>query len=175
MFKIDIHTHIIPKNLNELTETFSDPRFLRMDMLDDQNALLQRNNNTFRKIGLNCWHPSKRIEDLSNTKVNMQILSTIPVLFSYWANDKAGYKLSQFLNDHIFQIVQEYPKHFLGLGTIPMQNTDLAIEEMDRCINELKFPGIQIGSNINGENLSEEKFIPIFEHAEKIDCSIFVH
>ena len=56
-----------------------------------------------------------------------------------------------------------------------MQNTDLAIQEMDRCIKELKFPGIQIGSNINGENLSEEKFIPIFKHSEEIDCSIFVH
>ena len=98
VFKIDIHTHILPENLNELTETFSDPRFLRMDMLDGQNALLKRNNNSFRKVGLNCWHPSKRIEDLSNTKVNMQILSTIPVLFSYWANDKAGYKLSKALN-----------------------------------------------------------------------------
>ena len=175
VFKIDIHTHILPENLNELTETFSDPRFLRMDMLDDQNAMLKRNNKSFRKVGLNCWHPSERITDLSNTNVDMQILSTIPVLFSYWANDIECLELSQFLNDHISQIVQKYPKQFLGLGTIPMQNTDLAIQEMDRCINELKFPGIQIGSNINGENLSEEKFIPIFKHAEKIDCSIFVH
>jgi aminocarboxymuconate-semialdehyde decarboxylase len=56
-----------------------------------------------------------------------------------------------------------------------MQNTDMAISEMERCVNELKFPGIEIGSNINGENLSIEKIQPIFEHAEKIGCSIFVH
>ncbi|SVB99010.1 uncharacterized protein METZ01_LOCUS251864, partial [marine metagenome] len=61
------------------------------------------------------------------------------------------------------------------IGTIPMQNTNYAIQEMDRCINDLNLPGIQIGSNVNGKNLSCEKFQPIFDHAEKIGCSIFIH
>ena len=56
-----------------------------------------------------------------------------------------------------------------------MQNPDKAITEMDRVVNDLNFPGIEIGSNINGLNLSDPKFDPIFEHAENIDCSIFVH
>jgi len=175
LFKIDIHTHILPGNLNELTTTFSDPRFLQLDKLDEQNAILKKDQQSFRKVGCNCWHAPERITDCNKTGVDMQVLSTIPVLFSYWAGDAECLKLSQFLNDHISHTVQENPEHFLGLGTIPMQNTDLAIQEMDRCINELKLPGIQIGSNINGENLSEEKFIPFFRHAEEIGCSIFVH
>lgn len=56
-----------------------------------------------------------------------------------------------------------------------MQNTNLAIAEMDRCVNELNLPGIEMGSNINGLNLSEEQFSPIFEHAEQIGCSLFIH
>ena len=175
MFKIDIHTHILPGDLNELTKTFSDPRFLQLNKLDEQNAILKKDQQSFRKVGCNCWHAPERIADCNKTDVDMQVLSTIPVLFSYWAEDAECLKLSQFLNDHISHTVQENPEYFLGLGTIPMQNADLAIQEMDRCINELKFPGIQIGSNINGENLSEEKFIPFFRHAEEIGCSIFVH
>ena len=175
MFKIDIHTHILPGDLNELTKTFSDPRFLQLNKLDEQNAILKKDQQSFRKVGCNCWHAPERIADCNKTDVDMQVLSTIPVLFSYWAGDAECLKLSQFLNDHISHTVQENPEYFLGLGTIPMQNADLAIQEMDRCINELKFPGIQIGSNINGKNLSEEKFIPFFRHAEEIGCSIFVH
>ena len=175
MFKIDIHTHILPGNLNKLTKTFSDPRFLQLDKLDEQNAILKKDQQSFRKVGCNCWHAPERIKDCNKTDVDMQVLSTIPVLFSYWADDAECLKLSQFLNDHISHIVQENPEYFLGLGTIPMQNTDLAIEEMDRCVNELKFPGIEIGSNVNGKNLSEEAFHSIFKHAEKIGCSIFVH
>ena len=116
-----------------------------------------------------------RIQESDATKVDVQVLSTIPVLFSYWSNDDEGRILSRFLNDHIAEVVRNAPKRFIGLGTIPIQNTDLAIEEMDRIVNELKLPGIEIGSNVNGKNLSEVEFHSIFEHAEEIGCSIFVH
>ena len=175
MFKIDIHTHIIPHNLNELISTFNDSRFLSMHFIDDHNAMLKKDGDDFRKVSCNCWHPPERIEDCLKTGVDVQVLSTIPVLFSYWAENNEALELSRFLNDHIHQITKETQKTFLGLGTIPMQNVDFAIQEMDRCIKELNFPGIQIGSNINGDNLNEEKFDQIFKYAEQIDCSIFVH
>jgi aminocarboxymuconate-semialdehyde decarboxylase len=175
VFKIDIHTHILPENLNEVTNTFSDPRFLRMDIIDNQSAMLKKDGAVFRKVDCNCWNHQKRIQECDSTSVDVQVLSTIPVLFSYWAKDDEGLMLSKFLNDHIAGVVRDKPNRFIGLGTIPLQNPDMAITEMDRIVNELKFPGIEIGSNVNGENLSDKKFHPIFEHAEKIGCSIFVH
>ena len=109
LFKIDIHTHILPNNLNELTDTFSDPRYLSIEMLDDQNALLNQNQKPFRKVSCNCWNVHERIKDFRNSNVDLQVLSTIPILFSYWARDAECLKLSQFLNDHISNIVQKYP------------------------------------------------------------------
>jgi len=175
LFKIDIHTHILPENLNDVTGKFTDSRFLTIDPIDKTSAMLKKDGKSFRKVDCNCWNHQARINDCDDTKVNMQVLSTLPVLFSYWAQDDECLALSQFLNNHIAHICREEPQRFIGLGTIPMQNTDMAISEMERCVNELKFPGIEIGSNINGKNLSIEKFQPIFEHAEKIGCSIFVH
>ena len=175
MFKIDIHTHILPENLNEVTNSFSDPRFLRMELIDDQSAMLKKDGEAFRKVDCNCWNHQKRIQECDTTRVDVQVLSTIPVLFSYWAKDDEGLMLSRFLNDHIAKVVRNAPKRFIGLGTVPMQNIDLAIEEMDRCITKLNLPGIEIGSNVNGRNLSEAEFQPIFEHAEKIGCTIFIH
>ena len=175
MFKIDIHTHILPENLNDVTGKFTDSRFLKIDPIDDTSAMLKKDGKSFRKVDCNCWNHQARINDCDYTKVNMQVLATLPVLFSYWAQDDECLALSQFLNNHIEHICRQEPQRFIGLGTIPMQNTDMAISEMERCVNDLKFPGIEIGSNINGENLSSEKFQPIFEHAEKIGCSIFIH
>jgi len=146
-----------------------------MDPIDDQSSMLKKGGAAFRKVDCNCWNHQKRIQECDSTSVDVQVLSTIPVLFSYWAKDDEGLTLSKFLNNHIAEVVRESPIRFIGLGTIPMQNADLAIEEMDRCVNELKFPGIEIGSNVNRKNLSEAEFHPIFEHAEKIGCSIFVH
>ena len=146
-----------------------------MDPIDDQYAMLKKDGAAFRKVDCNCWSYQKRIQECDSTSVDVQVLSTIPVLFSYWAKDDEGLMLSKFLNDHIAGVVRDKPNRFIGLGTIPLQNPDSAITEMDRIVNELKLPGIEIGSNVNGKNLSEEKFHPIFEHAEKIGCSIFVH
>ena len=175
MLKIDIHTHILPENLNEMTNTFSDPRFLRMDAIDDNTAMLRKDEKAFRQVNCNCWSHHARMKECHVTGVNVQVLSTIPVLFSYWAKDDECLVLSKFINDHIAHICHEESTKYIGLGTIPIQNTNLAIAEMDRCVNELNLPGIEIGSNINGLNLSEERFQPIFEHAEKIGCSIFIH
>ena len=175
MFKIDIHTHILPENLNEITDTFADPRFLRMDSIDSTTAMLRKDEKTFRQVDCNCWSHHARIQDCNNTSVDLQVLSTIPVLFSYWAKTDECLTLSQFLNNHIAELCRDNPKHFLGVGTIPMQDTHTAISEMDRCVNKLHLSGVEIGSNINGLNLSEKQFLPIFEHAEKIGCSIFIH
>ena len=79
------------------------------------------------------------------------------------------------MNDHITQTVQDHPDCFIGLGTVPLQDVDLAIKEMERCITELKMPGLEIGTNINGKNLSEPEFFPFFEQAEKSGCALFIH
>jgi aminocarboxymuconate-semialdehyde decarboxylase len=105
----------------------------------------------------------------------MQVLSTVPILFSYWAEASEAYDLSQFLNNHIADIVVDSPEKFIGLGTVPMQDTKLAIREIERCMGDLGMKGIEIGTNINGENLGEQKFRPIFEAAAEMGCAIFVH
>ena len=161
MFKIDIHTHILPENLNKITNRFTDPRYIKIDPIDDHSAMLKQNGTAFRKVDCNCWNHNARIKDCDNTQVDIQVLSPLPALFSYWATDDECLALSQFVNDHIAQVVKNEPKRFLGLGTIPMQNTDYAIMEMDRCIHDLKLSGIELGTNINGKNLSNNKFNPI--------------
>ena len=82
---------------------------------------------------------------------------------------------SPFFNDHIAETVSRNEDRFIGLGTVPMQDPDLAIVEMERCVNELQIPGLQIGTNINGKNLSDKIFFPFYEAAEKAGCALFIH
>jgi aminocarboxymuconate-semialdehyde decarboxylase len=112
---------------------------------------------------------------MEDTEVTAQVLSTIPVLFNYWAKPEHALDTSRFFNDHIAETVDKNFHHFLGLGTLPMQDIDLAIDEMERCVKKLKMPGVIIGTNINGENLSEKKFFPLYEAAEKMGACIFIH
>jgi aminocarboxymuconate-semialdehyde decarboxylase len=129
----------------------------------------------FREVESNCWEPKDRLMDMSDTGVDIQVLSTIPVLFNYWAQPAHGLETSRFFNDHIAQCVAHYPSRFIGLGTVPLQDVDLAIREMERIVNELKMPGIEIGTNINQRNLSDPSFDPFWEAAQELNCCIFVH
>lgn len=129
----------------------------------------------FREIESNCWEPQDRIPEMDATAVDIQVLSTIPVLFNYWANPQDGLETSRFFNDHIAQCVDFYPERFIGLGTVPLQDIDLAIREMERCVRELKMPGIEIGSNVNQVNLSDSRFDPFWQAAEELNCSILIH
>ena len=129
----------------------------------------------FREIEQNCWDPGVRMKEMDMTEVGMQVLSTIPVLFNYFAKPEHALETSRFFNDHIAGCVNDHPTRFMGIGTVPMQDIDTAIKEMERCVTELKMPGLEIGSNINTKNLSDESFAPFWEAAEQLGCCIFVH
>jgi aminocarboxymuconate-semialdehyde decarboxylase len=128
----------------------------------------------FRRIKENCWDEDLRLGEYELFQTQTQVVCTIPVLFSYWAKPKHGLELSEYLNDHIAELVAKYPKNYIGLATIPMQDTELAIKELERA-KAIGHVGIQIGSNINDENLSEERFFPIFEACERLGMAVMIH
>lgn len=136
---------------------------------------MMKGDKLFRVVGENCIKEDVRIREMDEIGVTVQVLSTIPVLFNYWAKPADGLETSRFFNDHIAETVSKNSKRFVGLGTVPLQDVDLAIKEMERCMKELKMPALEIGTNINGENLSEKKFFPFYEAAEKLGCGLFVH
>ena len=128
----------------------------------------------FREVESNCWDPETRMNECDDQHVHVQVLSTVPVMFSYWAKPKDTLEVSKFLNDHIAKIVSLYPKRFIGLGTLPMQDTELSVQELKRC-KEIGLVGIEIGTNINQKNLNEEQFFPIFEACADLGMAVFIH
>jgi aminocarboxymuconate-semialdehyde decarboxylase len=174
MLKIDMHTHILPKTMPNWTEKFGYGKFIHLESNADGSSNMMQGGNFFRRIVENCWDESLRIKEYEQFNTQVQVVCTIPVMFSYWANPKDCAELSRFLNDHIAELVQQYPKHYIGLGTIPMQDTEEAIKELER-IKSIGLVGIQIGSNINDKNLSEDEFFPIFEACSRLGLAVMIH
>ena len=171
---IDIHTHILPEHIPNWKEKFGYGGFIHLEHHKPCCARMMQDDKFFREVEDNCWSAEKRIQECNHHHVNVQVLSTVPVMFSYWAKAQDCLELSQFLNDHIAEIIQRYPKRFIGLGTIPLQAPDLAIKELERC-KKIGLVGVQIGSHVNQWNLNDANLFPVFQACEELGMSVFVH
>jgi aminocarboxymuconate-semialdehyde decarboxylase len=174
MLTIDIHTHILPENLPDWGKKFGYGEFTRLEHHKPCCARMMKGTKFFREIESNCWSAEKRIEECNAHGVSMQVLSTIPVLFNYWAKPQDGLEIAKYLNNHIAEVVSLHPTKFIGLGTLPLQDVDLAIKELERC-KSIGLVGVQIGSNINQQNLNETIYYPFYQACEDLDMCIFVH
>lgn len=182
--KIDLHTHILPREWPDLDAKYGYGGFIRLEHYKPCCARMMKGDRVFREISDNAWDPKRRLEEMDRASVSMQVLSTVPVMFSYWAKPADALDLSRRLNDHIAEVVREHPAKFAGLATIPLQDPQMAAEELDRCVRELGLRGAQIGTHVDANphfgridtlNLDNASLQPVWSAAEQIGAAIFVH
>lgn len=174
LFSIDIHTHILPEDIPDFGRRFGYGGFIHLDHHRPGCARMMMDDKFFREVQANVWDPGVRMAECDTHQVHVQVISTVPVMFSYWAKPQDTLALAQFLNDHIAGVVHAHPKRFVGLGTLPMQDASLAIKELERC-KRIGLDGIQIGTHVEGVNLGEARLLPIFQACEELDLAVFVH
>jgi aminocarboxymuconate-semialdehyde decarboxylase len=182
--KIDLHTHILPREWPDLDAKYGYPGFIRLEHHKPCCARMMKGDRVFREITDNAWDPKRRIEEMDRANVSMQVLSTVPVMFSYWAKPADALDLSRRLNDHIAEVVRDHPNRFAGLATIPLQDPEMAAAELDRCVRELGLRGAQIGTHVDANehcqgadcrNLDDASLEVIWRTAEQLDAGIFIH
>ena len=111
----------------------------------------------------------RRLADMDEMGIDVQALSPVPLQYYYALEPDLGRTAARLINDEIAVVAAAHPDRFVGLGGLPMQSPDMAVAELERVVKELGFKGIELSTNVNGEELSHEKFRRIFAKAEELD------
>lgn len=173
--RIDVHTHILPPAWPDLRARFGYGGWPQLEPLGPGRARIVIDERVFREIGDDCWDPGRRIDDCDRTGVRMQVLSTVPVMFAYDKPAADAVVVARLLNDHIAGVVADGAGRFAGLGTIPLQDPDLAIAELERCVNELGLAGVQIGTHVGDRDLDDPEIEAVLAAADGLGAAVFVH
>ncbi|NNF44102.1 MAG: amidohydrolase [Phycisphaerales bacterium] len=173
--KIDLHTHILPESWPDLRAKYGYGGWVNLDHHKPCCARMMIDGRAFREIASNAWDPGVRLSECDETGVDVQVLSTVPVMFGYWAKPADTLDLSRHLNDHIAGIVRDHPSRFVGLGTLPMQSPDAAIRELERLMGDLGLAGVEIGTHVNDWNLDAPELFAVFEACAELGAAVFVH
>jgi aminocarboxymuconate-semialdehyde decarboxylase len=172
---IDLHTHILPERWPDLRERYGCGGWVSMEHCGQCRARMLIDGALFREVESNLWDPRRRISECDRDAVGVQVLSTVPVMFSYAARAEHAHDLAQLLNDHLADVVRGNRTRFVGLGSVPLQDAALATRELERCVRDLGLAGVQIGTNVAGRDLDDSATAPFFAAAEELGAAVFVH
>lgn len=138
----------------------------RQVMIDGKN---------YRTVSDKCWTTSRRLADFAEMGLQMQVISPMPELLSYWMAPAVGAHLTRYLNEQISAMVSESGGQLIGFGAVPLQDLNLAIAELQHMKTRLGLSGVEIGSNINGRVIGDPHWVPFFEACVAWDIPVFVH
>ncbi|HCU91135.1 MAG TPA: amidohydrolase [Gammaproteobacteria bacterium] len=117
----------------------------------------------------------ERLADMDAMGVDVQAITVPPYQYYYWAEPEVGREVTWQLNNHLAETVAKEPDRFVAMGTVPLQNTEMAVAELERCIGELGMRGVEISAHVGAEELSAKRLAPFFAKAEELDILIFIH
>ncbi|HEX9192750.1 MAG TPA: amidohydrolase family protein [Burkholderiales bacterium] len=118
-----------------------------------------------------------RIADMDRMGIDIQAVCPAPQQTYYWTEPGLGLEVSRMINDRLAQIIATWPDRFVALGTVPLQNVELAVAELERCVKQLDLRGVEINPNVAGRELTDPSLNldRFFAKARELDIVIFMH
>jgi aminocarboxymuconate-semialdehyde decarboxylase len=173
-FTVDIHCHIATPAAEPLVKDLFTPTkepFFRFATAET----LRINQQLFASLRPKLIDPQERLTDMDRMGIAIQAISPGPNQFYYWTDGELGAKLARMQNDRVAEIVRSHPDRFVGMGTLPLQDPQKAVRELERVVQELGFRAVEISSNINGVDLDAPHFEPFWAKVQELDVLVFVH
>ena len=172
---IDVHTHVVPQDFPAYSGRHAATPWPSMAPAQACHRHVMVSGKVYRTVSHQCWDCAVRRDDMQRRGVTRQVLSPMPELLSPWMPAEDGRTICRYLNEVIAAMVAESPRHFTGLGAVPLQDVEGAIEVLDELLHRQGLAGVEIPSHVDGVALGDARLKPFFEAAASWGAAIFVH
>lgn len=171
---VDIHAHVFTPACQQLVEGMMSPEMEPFSFFAGQETNEYQAKH-ISDIAPKLTDPAVRIADMDRMGIDVQAISVAPPQYYYWADPELGRTLARMQNEHLAEMVEGNPDRFVGLATAPMQDVSAAVAELEYCVRELGFRGVEINTNVAGLDLDDRRFRPFFAKAEELDVVVLLH
>lgn len=172
---IDVHAHVVPHSFPSYLGNVVPSNWPMMAPAHECHRHVMIAEKVYRTVSDRCWDIPKRLADMDETSIKIQAISPMPELLSYWMDAAPAHQLLRYVNEQLAEMVGQAGGRMVALGAVPLQDIDLAINELRYLKQTLGFAGVELGSNINGRPIGDPVFEPFFEAAADLGASVFVH
>jgi len=171
---IDIHTHWFPEKWPDLGKRFGGQDWPSIRHSGNGKADVCLGEKPFRKIDARCWDAACRLEQMERNKVDVQLISPTPVMFSYQRPAEQAAEVCKIFNDLLLEFCAKSPGRFRPLCQVPLQEPKLAAKELDRCM-QAGHLGVEIGNHVGLKNLDDPGILDFLAHCAQAGAAVFVH
>lgn len=172
---IDVHSHVLTEETIGLLQKEAPAIGLSKTAIDAESAVLEVGGVPYRPFPRGGWDIERRLADMDKAGFDVQVLSATPQTYLYGQEASLAAACAALQNDQIAKLVNEHPERFIGIATLPMQAPHVAVAELRRAMTKLGLRGAMIGSNVQGKNLDDPSFNPLWQTAEELGAFMFIH
>ncbi|MFD5247089.1 amidohydrolase family protein [Amycolatopsis sp. NPDC058340] len=170
---IDIHTHYVPNGWPDLrADAGPEAPWLRAET--ESEAMIMMGDKEFRRIGADCWNAETRLLDMDADGVRTQVVSPTPAFFNYGRTGEQAARIARIFNDLALEIVAPAPERLIPFCQVPLQDTDAACRELERCL-AAGHRGVEIGNHVGDHDLDSAGVETFLQHCASLGVPVFVH
>jgi len=170
--RIDVHSHVIPAGM--LHALAQRPEHFEM-RIDTERKRLVRPDGSALPLFDEFSDPAAKVAGMDRKGLDVSVISPAPFVLFYWMDIDVALEASRLINDGIATMAAAFPDRLLGAGTIPMQNPDAAIAELERIVKTHGFRAIELGCSVEDEQLADPRFRPVLKRVQELKVFIFAH
>lgn len=171
---VDIHSHAIPPRVVEAIEADPVGFMARIEGEGKERRIVHDQGYAY-PLFEEFTDPVAKLRAMDRKGLDVSVLSPPPPLFYYWVDAEAGARIARLVNDGIAELVSTDTTRFRGMATVPMQDVEAAVAELERAIFTHGFRAVEVGTSVEGKQLADEAFRPFLERASELGVLVFAH